>query len=83
MRPYPRRKCDFYLRKIEVASSSSRLVFGFLARRVFTSSSLDIEDPSKKEERRGVAIEKYIEKRSAASMRSTSVQDGLVVAVVV
>lgn len=83
MRPYPRRKCDFYLRKIEVASSSSRLVFGFLARRVFTSSSLDIEDPSKKEERRGVAIEKYIEKRSAASMRSASVQDGLVVAVVV
>lgn len=83
MRPYPRRKCDFYLRRIEVASSSSRLVFGFLARRVFTSSSLDIEDPSKKEERRGVAIEKYIEKRSAASMRSTSVQDGLVVAVVV
>lgn len=82
MRPYPRRKCDFYLRRIEVASSSSRLVFGFLARRVFTSSSLDIEDPSKKEERRGVAIEKYIEKRSAASMRSTSVQDGLVVAVV-
>lgn len=49
---------------------------------MFTSSSLDIEDPSKKEERRGVAIEKYIEKRSAASMRSTSVQDGLVVAVV-
>lgn len=83
MRPYPRRKCDFYLRRIEVASSSSRLVFGFLARRVFTSSSLDIEDPSKKEERRGVAIEKYIEKRSAASMRSASVQDGLVVAVVV
>lgn len=86
MRPYPRRKCDFYLRRIEVASSSSRLVFGFLARRVFTSSSLDVEDPSKKEgveERRGVAIEKYIEKRSAASMRSTSVQDGLVVAVVV
>lgn len=82
MRPYPRRKCDFYLRRIEVASSSSRLVFGFLARRVFTSSSLDIEDPSKKEERRGVAIEKYIEKRSAASMRSASVQDGLVVAVV-
>lgn len=52
---------------------------------MFTSSSLDVEDPSKKEgveERRGVAIEKYIEKRSAASMRSTSVQDGLVVAVV-
>ncbi|KAG9438142.1 hypothetical protein HZU67_01152 [Apis mellifera carnica] len=40
-------------------------------------------EPEKKEERRGVAIEKYIEKRSAASMRSASVQDGLVVAVVV
>lgn len=79
--PYPRRKCDFYLRRIEVASSSSRLVFGFLARRVFTSSSLDVEDPSnekkegerRREERRGGHREVYRE-GSAASVWSASVK---------